>query len=80
MEQPYHIKPFGDLVIPKDWVFYTALPGKLAEAGNEEALADLLGIITRVRRSRGLRYHALLGGNSMPNLAGIERSIKGAGK
>lgn len=80
MEGPYHLQPFGELVIPKDWVFYTALPERLAQAGNEEALGDLLSIITRVRRSRGARFHALLDGKTMPNLAGIERNMKGTGR
>lgn len=80
MEEPYHLQAFGELVIPKDWVFYTALPGRLAKAGNEEALGDLLRIITRVRRSRGMRFHGLLDGRSLPNLAGVERDMKGTGK
>lgn len=76
---PYQIAAFGELVIPKDWVFYTELPARLAYARNEEALADLLHIITRIRRSRGMKYHAILGDKMMPNLAGVERRVAGPG-
>jgi len=75
---PYRVEAFGELVIPKDWVFYTGLPRRLALAGNEDALYDLLTIISRVRRSRGSRYWGILEGKMMPNLAGMERNIKGA--
>jgi hypothetical protein len=76
---PYSIPAFGELVIPKDCYFYTRLPYLLAQAGNEEALQDLMSIITRVRRSRGDRYYGILEGKQMPNLSGITRNIQRTG-
>jgi hypothetical protein len=76
---PYRVEAFGDLVIPKDWRFYTSFPRILAEAQNEAAMADLLSIISRIRRTRGERYYGILEGKKMPNLAGIERDITRTG-
>jgi hypothetical protein len=78
-ENPYQIAAFGELVIPKDWVFFTRLPRLLAAAGNEDALADLISIISRIRRTRGERYWGILEGKRMPNLAGMERDITRTG-
>ena len=80
MESPYQIEAFGMLVIPKDWVFYTPLAGRLRAANNEEALQDLCDIISRVRRSRMARYQAIMGGETTTNMAGLERSLKGVEK
>jgi hypothetical protein len=74
---PYPIEAFGDLVIPKDCLFYTQLPYLLASAKNEAALQDLMMIVSRIRRSRGDRYWGILEGKEMPNLGGINRNIKG---
>jgi len=79
LSNPYTVKAFGNLVIPKDWLFYTSLPYLLAKAGNEDALQDLVDIVTRVRRSRGNRYYGILEGKEMPNLSGITRDIRRTG-
>lgn len=73
---PYRIEPFGELVIPKDWVFYTPLAERLRRANNEEALQDLIDIISRVRRSRSTRYMSIIGKHGWTtNYAGKERWI-----
>lgn len=77
MVAPYRPEPFGELVIPADWLFYTPLAARLAAAGNEEALQDLINLVVRVRRSRGTRYYAVLGANEAPNLVGTPRSLRG---
>ena len=76
-QSPYRVEAFGGLVIPKDCFFYTRLPYLLARAGNEDALQDLMMIVTRVRRCRGTRYWGIVEGKSMPNMAGVEHSMKG---
>lgn len=77
MTKPYRVEGFGEVGIPKDWLFYTPLAGRLRAANNEEALGDLVDLISRVRRSRWTRYKAILGDTTIPNLAGKERSLKG---
>lgn len=77
MCKPYRVEGFGEVGIPKDWLFYTPLAMRLRRANNEEALQDLVDLISRVRRSRWTRYQGILGGHTMPNLAGKERSLKG---
>jgi hypothetical protein len=74
---PYRIEPFGEVVIPKDWVFYTPLAGRLRAANNEEALCDLVNLISRVRRSRWARYQGIIGKPLTTNLAGVEKSLVG---
>jgi len=74
---PYRVEAFGELVIPKDWVFYTALAARLHRANNEEALQDLINIIARIRRTRATRYYAALGDDITTTLAGRERSVRG---
>lgn len=73
----YRVEPFGELVIPVDLYFATPLADRLTRAGNEEAMQDLLNLITRIRRTRGTRFHALLGDPITTNLAGVERSLRG---
>jgi len=77
---PYRIEAFGDIVIPKDWVFYTPLAMRLRDANNEEALQDLCNIISRVRRSRSTRYQAIMGNGRTTNYAGKERYLMGVFK
>lgn len=72
---PYRVEPFGELVIPKDWVFYTPLAKRLRDANNEEALQDLVNLISRIRRSRSLRYQHIIGHGLTTNLAGKERWV-----
>lgn len=76
MCQPYKIEPFGELVIPRDWLFYTPLAMRLRQANNEEALQDLCNIISRIRRSQGLRYYGILGGEETCNMSGTPRRVK----
>lgn len=75
--KPYRVEPFGELAIPKDWVFYTPLAMRLRRANNEEALQDLCNIISRIRRSRAFRYNGIMGGRETCNMAGVIRRIKG---
>ena len=77
MGAPYTIEPFGDITIPKDWLFYTPLARRLRHANNEEALQDLINIISRIRRSRLSRYQGIMGAGITTNMAGTERSLKG---
>jgi len=73
----YRVEAFGEIVIPSDWVFYTPIAQRLRDANNEEALQDLVNIISRIRRTRAVRYYAALGDDVTTNLAGRERSTKG---
>lgn len=73
---PYRIEAFGELVIPSDWVFYTPIAGRLHAANNEEALADLIRLISCVRRSRAIRYQAIMGKGMTTNFAGKERYLR----
>lgn len=75
-QPPYAVKPFGNLGIPSDWRFYTPLAGRLANAGNEEALQDLVDIIARIRRTTFARYEGVLGAKEMPNMAGRIRNMR----
>ena len=75
--KPYRVEPFGGIGIPTDWVFYTPLAGRLQRANNEEALQDLVDLITRIRRSRLTRYEEALGSNVCVTLGGTEKVIKG---
>ena len=80
MAKPYTIEPFGELVIPKDWLFYTPLAARLRRANNEDALQDLCDLISRVRRSRAARYEEIMGGPLVVNLAGVEKNAWGGWK
>jgi len=75
--KPYRVEPFGGIGIPKDWLFYTPLAGRLRRANNEEAMQDLVDLISRIRRSRLTRYEEALGGPVCVTIAGTERTIKG---
>lgn len=75
-QQPYSVKPFGNIGIPSDWRFYTPLARRLADAGNEDALQDLVDIIARIRRTVVIRYEGILGGQEMVNMAGRKRNMK----
>lgn len=77
---PYHVPTFGEAVIPGDWLFYTPLAARLQRANNEEAMADLCQIISRIKRTRFERYYGILGGPEMANMSGIVRQMRGTNR
>lgn len=80
MSAPYHVPAFGEVAIPRDWLFYTPLAMRLRRANNEEAMIDLCRIISRIRRNRYERYYGILGGPEMANMAGTVRTMKGTNR
>jgi len=80
MAAPYRIEGFGEVVIPSDWLFYTPLARHLRRASNEEAMADLCQLISRIKRTRWERYYGILGGPEMSNMAGLVRQMKGTNR